>query len=107
MRKHLPSAYKNILLKKQNYKCNSCSVHLDVYDIDHIIPYRIQQSHTFSNLQALCPTCHARKTRKEMRELIVFNKCEKTLSYRYCWSCKNIVSKYFGYKNGICDSCFM
>lgn len=106
MRQTLPSVYKPILLKKQNYKCNICSTHLDVYDIDHIIPYCIQQKHRFNNLQVLCPTCHARKTRREAREIALFNRCQKTESYRYCWTCKQIVSKYFGYHSGKCEPCF-
>jgi Zn finger protein HypA/HybF involved in hydrogenase expression len=106
MRTHIPSHFKQSVLKKQRYRCKDCSVFLDVYDIDHIVPYRVEKRHRLNNLQALCPTCHARKTRKEAKELRLFMDCEKTLSQRYCWACKKVVSLYFGYTDGCCDSCF-
>ena len=96
MRTRLPELYKKHILKQQHHKCNHCSVFLDVYDIDHIVPYRIHSVHKLNNLQALCPTCHARKTRREQKEIRLFLKCEKTPSYRYCWTCKKVYSAYFG-----------
>jgi len=96
MRTPLPDIYRTLILKQQNHKCAICSVFLDVYDIDHIVPYRIHQTHKFNNLQALCPTCHARKTRREQKEIRLFIECEKTKSYRYCWTCKRVYSAYFG-----------
>lgn len=33
------------------------------YDIDHVIEFSISQDNSESNLQALCPACHAYKTR--------------------------------------------
>ena len=103
-RRPLPSHFKKHILRRQNYKCNCCFVTLDVYDIDHIVPYCIQPRHILKNLQALCPTCHARKTRKEASELSLFRMCNKTKSYRYCWKCKKVVSSYFGYKDGKCSN---
>jgi hypothetical protein len=96
MRTSIPSYYKQLILRRQEHKCNKCSVFLDVYDIDHIVPYRVCQEHRLSNLQALCPTCHARKTRSEARYLAEYVKCEQTKSYRLCWQCKKVVSSYFG-----------
>lgn len=107
MRTKIPSNFKKLVLEKQNYKCRMCSIFLDVYDIDHIVPYRIEQRHRLRNLQALCPSCHARKTRKEAKELRLFMECEKTQSQRYCWNCKKVVSLYFGYTNGCCDGCIV
>lgn len=37
-------------------------------DVDHILPKRRGGSDDESNLQALCPDCHARKTNQEMRQ---------------------------------------
>jgi len=105
MRAHIPATFKRTILKGQNHKCKICSIHLDVYDIDHIVPYRVQPRHTINNLQALCPTCHARKTRKEAKELRLFIECEKTQSERFCWACKKVISSYFGYKDGCCMPC--
>ena len=96
MRTPIPTHYKHAILRRQQNKCNVCCDVLDVYDIDHIVPYRICQEHRLSNLQALCPTCHARKTRSEARYLAEYVKCEQTKSYRLCWGCKRIVSVYFG-----------
>lgn len=95
MRAPIPATLKQAVLRKQNYKCNKCSMFLDVYDIDHIVPYRVEPVHRISNLQALCPTCHARKTRSEAKEISLFIQCENTPSYRYCWTCKKVISSYF------------
>ena len=105
MRTPISTHYKQSILRRQNHKCKVCSTFLDVYDIDHIVPYRVQPVHKLSNLQALCPTCHARKTRAEAKHLAMFTRCEQTLSHRYCWTCKSVVSKYFGYQDGSCGSC--
>ena len=107
MRTPIPFHYKQTVLLRQKHKCNVCSVFLDVYDIDHIVPYRIHPVHKLSNLQALCPTCHARKTRRETYHLHMYSKCEETESYRYCWTCKKVVSKYFGYQDGECMDCIV
>jgi hypothetical protein len=95
MRSKVPARLIEHILNRQRHKCNMCCVFLDVYDIDHIVPYRIHSVHTLKNLQALCPTCHARKTRKEAKDLALYVQCEKTQSQRYCWTCKRVVSAYF------------
>lgn len=96
MRTRVPKAFRRLILKRQKHKCAVCSMFLDVYDIDHIIPYRVYPVHKLNNLQALCPNCHARKTRKEQKYIQLFIDCEKTKSYRYCWICKKVYSAYFG-----------
>lgn len=105
MRITIPTHYKQSILLRQNNRCNKCCQFLDVYDIDHIVPYRICQEHKLSNLQALCPNCHARKTRSEAKYLAEYTRCEKTESYRLCWDCKKVVSAYFGFENGRCSQC--
>jgi hypothetical protein len=105
MRATIPMHYKHAILRRQKRLCNVCSDILDVYDIDHIVPYRVCQKHELSNLQALCPTCHARKTRSEAKYVTEYIRCEKTTSYRFCWGCKNVVSAYFGFENGYCSAC--
>ena len=106
MRTPIPTRLKESVLQRQNHKCKVCCVFLDVYDIDHIVPYRVQPVHKLNNLQALCPSCHARKTRSEAKDLAIFMKCEQTQSHRYCWTFKSVVSSYFGYQNGECMPCF-
>ena len=105
MRSQIPFHVKQTVLNRQNHKCKICSIFLDVYDIDHIVPYRICQEHNVSNLQALCPNCHARKTRSEAIYLTKYIRCEETKSYRFCWNCKQIVSSYFGFEKGYCSAC--
>ena len=52
--------------KRDRYTCQECGVKStrvdDVYfDVDHIIPKSEGGSHRKSNLQSLCPACHAEK----------------------------------------------
>jgi 5-methylcytosine-specific restriction endonuclease McrA len=56
------------ILKNQNFLCNSCSVFLESYHVDHIIPLSRGGSNWPSNLQCLCPTCNLRKGAKTMGE---------------------------------------
>jgi hypothetical protein len=62
IRQHFSNEVKIQILKKQNYKCASCKKFLNVYDFDLKDNDRSNNSH--SNCQALCPICHAIKTRK-------------------------------------------
>ena len=105
MRATIPMHYKYAILRRQKHRCNTCCDILDVYDIDHIVPYRVCRKHELSNLQALCPNCHARKTRSEARYVAEYVRCEQTKSYRLCWGCKQVVSAYFGFENGYCSAC--
>ena len=105
MRTPIPTHYKQAVLRRQKNKCKVCCNVLDVYDIDHIVPYRVCREHKLSNLQALCPNCHARKTRSEAKHLAEYARCEQTQSYRLCWTCKKVVSAYFGFDNGCCSAC--
>ncbi len=47
----------------QNYRCNHCQRVLDVVNFDHIDGNRA--NNLYYNCQALCPNCHAKKTRKQ------------------------------------------
>lgn len=49
-------------LKRQNYRCNICGKKSDVWDFDHIDGD--SSNNSLENCQALCPNCHAKKTRK-------------------------------------------
>ena len=49
---------------KNEYKCTMCDQILPpTFEIDHIQELRDGGEDTFENLQALCPNCHAEKTR--------------------------------------------
>ena len=50
----------------QEWKCKKCVTTLSsAFQIDHIIPKCQGGTNDVSNLQALCPNCHALKTQKE------------------------------------------
>ncbi|MGA7370124.1 MAG: HNH endonuclease signature motif containing protein [Nitrososphaeraceae archaeon] len=56
-----PDIVKERVLKKQNHRCAHCRHLLNVVDWDHKNGKRYDNSE--SNCQALCPNCHAVKTR--------------------------------------------
>ena len=62
IRQQFSSEVKSQILKKQNYKCATCKKFLNVYDFDH--KNNDRSNNSYSNCQALCPICHAIKTRK-------------------------------------------
>lgn len=48
----------------QKYRCKKCNILLPpTFEIDHIIELGDGGKDEFDNLQALCPNCHAEKTR--------------------------------------------
>jgi len=53
-------------LKRQNYCCNHCGKKSDVWDFDHIDG--ASSNNSLDNSQALCPECHAKKTRKRKQK---------------------------------------
>ena len=53
------------VLMFQNYQCKSCCGNLEFPEFDHIDGD--STNNDISNCQALCPNCHARKTRKPQR----------------------------------------
>lgn len=54
------------ILERDNYRCRSCGCGGRL-EVDHIKPVRThpELSYEPTNLQALCPGCHTRKTRLE------------------------------------------
>lgn len=61
-RKDFSIEVKEQVLKNQGHRCNECRKLLDVVDYDHIDGDR--SNNELNNCQALCPTCHAKKSRK-------------------------------------------
>ena len=53
---------KRMVLAGQKNRCNKCGNKLDAVDFDHIDGNSLNNS--LDNCQALCPNCHAKKTRK-------------------------------------------
>ena len=52
---------KRLVLKSQNFKCLICRTNVGTWDYDHKDGNRGNNKQ--SNCQALCPTCHAKKSR--------------------------------------------
>lgn len=62
IRKHFPKSIQNAVLKIQRNRCNMCGKKLEEINFDHIDGNRSNNSIT--NCQALCPNCHAKKSRQ-------------------------------------------
>ena len=60
-RRYFSSEVKRQILKNQNYKCAICKRNTEVWDYDHKNGKR--SNNKMTNCQALCPNCHAKKTR--------------------------------------------
>ena len=65
-RKRFSPTIQELVLKRQAYRCNVCKERLDAINFDHIDGSRSNNS--ISNCQALCPNCHAKKTRMMNRK---------------------------------------
>lgn len=54
------------ILERDGFKCRSCGC-AGRLEVDHVKPVRTHPDLSFdpANLQALCPSCHTRKTRLE------------------------------------------
>lgn len=72
-RKALTKADKDKILKRQKFKCAGKGCSKDLSKIpahfDHKKPLALGGSDTLRNYQALCPTCHAIKTREDRSEI--------------------------------------
>jgi len=62
-RKKFSKRTRSARLLLQNNRCMNCGYSLDVYEFDHIDGNR--ENNSLFNCQALCPNCHAKKTRKK------------------------------------------
>lgn len=63
IRKNFSIQIKESILKKQKYRCAICRMQLKVIDFDHKNGNR--SDNRIRNCQALCPNCHALKSRRE------------------------------------------
>ena len=61
IRKSFPEKIKKATLEIQNYCCKACGKKSKVWDFDHIDGD--SSNNSLENCQALCPDCHAEKTR--------------------------------------------
>jgi 5-methylcytosine-specific restriction endonuclease McrA len=91
-KRNVSQAMKRQVAAEQQWLCALCSVLLDVaYQVDHRLPLWKNGPNCRWNLQALCPTCHARKTYLESIGPIE----ESPPNVRLCIACTCIYSPYF------------
>ena len=60
-RKSFSIQTRNLVLKNQKFKCSICRMNVGIWDYDHKDGNR--GNNKSSNCQALCPICHAKKSR--------------------------------------------
>jgi hypothetical protein len=81
----------------QKWKCVGCHKLLPAaFDIDHRIPYQLGGRDAYDNLQALCPLCHALKTRMEQK--VIQNIQDYWVHHPHaliCFLCLANVSRFF------------
>ena len=84
--------FKEVVCERQGNRCAGCKDLLEcTREIDHINPLWRGGSNSLSNLQALCPNCHARKSRIEQQAMP--RKVSETS--KKCPLCESIVSACF------------
>jgi len=66
-RKDFTKTTEDNILQRQGHRCNSCGENSNYFDFHHIDGNR--SNNYPSNCEALCPNCHAEKTRKNKRLL--------------------------------------
>ena len=63
-RKNFSKKTKQLVLIRQNYRCANCLRTSKLWDYHHKTS---RSENNISNCEALCPTCHARKTRTKKK----------------------------------------
>ena len=90
IKRYISIIVKNNILQKQNYKCaNSIKNYKCLlwttnngffdeagYEFDHIDEFCLTFDNTLNNIQALCPNCHAVKTKRFMNNKKKFTTSE-------------------------------
>jgi hypothetical protein len=64
-RKSFPESTQEAVLIRQRHRCNNCNCLLKLCEFDHIS--RNPSNNSPENCQALCPNCHAYKTKMEVK----------------------------------------
>lgn len=65
-KRNVSETTKKIVASKQNWKCGLCDKTLDeTYEVDHVVPLYKGGSNDITNLMALDPICHRKKTNSD------------------------------------------
>jgi hypothetical protein len=89
-KKYICREVKDMVLKNQQYKCansikdyncllwmiNNGNFDESGYQFDHINEFCLSSDNTVNNIQALCPNCHAVKTKRFMQNKKIFSTFE-------------------------------
>lgn len=61
-----------LTLTRDHYKCQKCGHKKELMDVHHIVPLRVSNDNSFSNLITLCRPCHGTEERKltKIRQVI-------------------------------------
>jgi len=76
-RRSFSKSARDSILKNQNYVCKACGKKSKAWDFDHIDG--ASSNNSLSNCQALCPNCHAEKTRKIKQKNLKLSQIIRTL----------------------------
>lgn len=90
IKKYISIFVKNHILQQQNYKCANTIKNYKCllwttnngffdeagYEFDHIDEFCLTSNNTLNNIQALCPNCHAVKTKRFMNNKKKFTTSE-------------------------------
>jgi hypothetical protein len=81
-RKPVPEALRRLIAAGQKWRCESCAGELEAtFEVDHTRPLCEGGADDVSNMRALCPNCHAKKTQLErMRRSAAWRDAVKTFS---------------------------
>lgn len=96
-RKHIHNSIRNIIAHQQNWICKWCKQFLPAaFEIDHICPLHLKGANSRYNYQALCGTCHNRKSQWERINRDVTKQMQfSSSSVKWCAYCETIYSTYF------------
>lgn len=76
----IPRPLEREVLVEAGHRCAIPTCRTVPVEIAHVVPWSRVQEHTFDNLIALCPTCHARYDAGEIdRQSMVIYKCNLAL----------------------------
>lgn len=97
VRRRLAEIEQREIAALQDWTCAGCQKRLPAaFDIDHRIPFSVGGADDSSNYQALCPTCHAFKSRIERSKIqILTNIWKRNPRALVCYRCEAIVSRFF------------